>query len=427
MEYLEIFIYLISMLVAAYGICGLTPRRLKPRDFAIFATVIIGIIVWSTFDNLYLRLLLQELLIFILFYLFDETIRCRIFFSIYLPAAHSILINIESVFFQINNIEYSEIVLPLILLGIIIFFSVITRIIARVQLKEISVAYGILLLVALAVDAITTVYLGNFIIFEEIENELNRFDYIAMYYAVVAGVIFKFVLIIRLVITSQASREKEHLAAKYLEEQREHYDYLRKQEEDTRRFRHDIQNHISVLRSLVSNGDNRSLAEYVEAMGGVVDGLSHIIKVNNDIANAIFNKYYYIAKEQGIDLVVEGHFPNQCVVSTLDLSIILSNLMDNAIRAETEAGKTQVHVWIKHDERGIFIEVTNDIKEIPDIRDDIIRTTKKDKNNHGIGMKNIRDCVKKNHGDIVFSVEDYKLVELIYLENKGNSNEDSNC
>ena len=38
-------------------------------------------------------------------------------------------------------------------------------------------------------------------------------------------------------------------------------------------------------------------------------------------------------------------------------------------------------------------------------RTDLLETTKKDKGNHGIGLKNVRRIVEKHHGEIAFLYE----------------------
>ena len=51
-------------------------------------------------------------------------------------------------------------------------------------------------------------------------------------------------------------------------------------------------------------------------------------------------------------------------------------------------------------------------------RTDLLETTKKDKGNHGIGLKNVRRIVEKHHGEIAFLYENGSMETdvMMYVE-----------
>ena len=50
----------------------------------------------------------------------------------------------------------------------------------------------------------------------------------------------------------------------------------------------------------------------------------------------------------------------------------------------------------------LFLHIYNSCRGIGDGRSGFTETTKEDKLNHGIGLKNVRRIVEKYHGDIEF-------------------------
>ena len=71
------------------------------------------------------------------------------------------------------------------------------------------------------------------------------------YFILVLGMFIQIGLMIALLISRNVYREKEYLAAKYLEEQKLHYEYLENRELQTNKFRHDIKNHLLIVTDLI--------------------------------------------------------------------------------------------------------------------------------------------------------------------------------
>ena len=99
---------------------------------------------------------------------------------------------------------------------------------------------------------------------------------------------------------------------------------------------------------------------------------------------------------------------------------ILSNILDNAIRAEKESGKTSISFVIRNtNENELIIYVENDLKIEPQIQNGKIISSKKNKENHGFGIENVRECVEKNHGYTKIEAEESKFRVWICMDNSG--------
>ena len=90
---------------------------------------------------------------------------------------------------------------------------------------------------------------------------------------------------------------------------------------------------------------------------------------------------------------------------SFDLNVLLGNLLDNAIDASMQTEEKKLNITIKLDKGVLFLYICNSCQRIADGRSGFLETTKEDKTNHGIGLKNVRQIVEKYHGDLAFQYE----------------------
>ena len=210
---------------------------------------------------------------------------------------------------------------------------------------------------------------------------------------------------------------KEYLAAKYLEEQKLHYEYLENRERETKKFRHDIKGHLLLVNDLINKKQYEACETYLQEINVRIDRFSNKISVNNGIADAIVNRFYVEAEQKGVDLQVKGHLPNPCYLSGYDICTILSNLLSNAIEAEYAAGGAAVYVEFRYTDSEIMLVVENDYIQELEQSNGAFFTTKEDKANHGFGLENVKECVRKNDGQITIDTDDHIFRVLVFVEN----------
>lgn len=283
-------------------------------------------------------------------------------------------------------------------------------------IDKIGKAYVAVLIVVLVVDAIIVVILGDFIKTYEQISEKNSL--ILVYIFIVIGILTQIILLLNALITRNISKENELLAKQFLDSQKDHYEYLEKRETETKRFRHDIKNHIIVMNELLHNKEYDEIEHYLTAISENVNRFSNHISVNNGIADAIINKFYYDAQEHGIQIQVRGHFPVECKISAYDICTILSNLLSNAIIAVTQCeGRKEILVDIRYTEEDIIIAVENDYAHELKIKDTTYLTTKADAYSHGFGLGNVKECVERNDGYLSISTENNRFKVMLSIRN----------
>ncbi len=182
-----------------------------------------------------------------------------------------------------------------------------------------------------------------------------------------------------------------------------------------RALRHDMKNHILALQVLVQRKEMEETNQYLESMKDFMANPQEYVKTGNDTVDSLLN--YKIQKANEVLHVVETKIiiPEQLHLRSFDLNVLLGNLLDNAIDASMQTEDKKLKITIKLDKGILFLSICNSCQGIADGRSDFLETTKEDKVNHGIGLKNVRRIVEKYHGDITFLQEKGSMVTDVMM------------
>lgn len=283
------------------------------------------------------------------------------------------------------------------------------------ELKSIPLKYLAIFMVVLAADCISLTYWGEYILENPQNNDMRLC--LATYVLMGIGVFVQLGLLIALYFSRNAYRTQQAMAKRYLEEQVAHYQYLSEREQNTRRFRHDFKSHMAMAKQLYLDGKQEEFETYFREMTEQIATFGNRVTVNNDIADAIINRYYDEAEQNGIMMEVEGHFPGVCYISAYDLCTVLSNLLGNAIDAEKEAGGKTIYCGVRYDETQIFIVVKNDYINTIKQTDNRFLSTKGGLQHQGFGIVNVNEVVRKNKGHVVYDTKKSQFVVRLSLCN----------
>lgn len=187
----------------------------------------------------------------------------------------------------------------------------------------------------------------------------------------------------------------------------------------TRTFRHDIKNHILTMNILAENGDIEEIKKYLKEMSDILDESSYVRITGISAVDAILNEKLYEAQSDSITTNYDVMKLEKCCIKPVDMCIILSNALDNAIEANKaieDPEKRYIKLKIYGDEAYTVISVTN-----PTVNDPVkmsagnIRTTKKDSENHGLGLKSIESTTRKYDGEMLIKCEDNVFTIVLRL------------
>lgn len=177
-------------------------------------------------------------------------------------------------------------------------------------------------------------------------------------------------------------------------------------QKEVRKMHHDFNNHISCIDMLLQMENIAKARQYMKDMQIFTENNYRQIKLGNDIADAVVNQKYSVAQNNQIDFKVEGSLREEIGISAVDLCALMSNALDNAIEANLkikDVSKRKIHLNIKPYKDYLFVDVTNAVEELVDIKN--LKTTKKDKSKHGIGMLSMQKVVEKHEGYLKYKYE----------------------
>lgn len=175
--------------------------------------------------------------------------------------------------------------------------------------------------------------------------------------------------------------------------------------------RHELNNYLSILYGLICLEDFDKVKEYISKINDRLSGMNSIIETNNPIITAIISIQKNKAFNEGIEMDLDiDELPEELPFDSLDLSIIIGNLLNNAMEACLSLGKDQVrkiqfYMWIEKEKLTIHIKNTKSNLRKLDVKEILGRfTTKEDKEKHGFGLSNVDFIVNQYNG--ILNLED---------------------
>ena len=125
------------------------------------------------------------------------------------------------------------------------------------------------------------------------------------------------------------------------------------------------------------------------------------ISTGSFVVDAVLNNKVHYAQSKNIAISFSGNV-SDIGVSPQDLCLIFSNLIDNAIEAcEKLSGEKIIDIEVGLRQNFFILSISNPCASAPVKRNGAIRTTKKDKSLHGIGLKNVSVTAEKYGGVLV--------------------------
>ena len=185
--------------------------------------------------------------------------------------------------------------------------------------------------------------------------------------------------------------------------------------------RHDYLNNMQIVYGMVELGEYEELREYLEPMYKDIMKTSKALKTAVPALNALLMAKMSEAEDRGIDFYLEVKSSlKEFDISDWELCRILSNLIDNALRAvsEAEIEDKRVIVDIAESDREYLFRVSDNGTAIPDAdKENIFKqgfTTKSGKG-HGMGLYIVSKLVEKNKGSVkLITGETEKCFEVAF-------------
>ena len=203
-------------------------------------------------------------------------------------------------------------------------------------------------------------------------------------------------------------KERNEMNEKYMQLQKEYYAQLMQQDQQIRRFRHDMRGHMAVLKSYCKDKKIDQIESYLNMISeeSAIDDLPGY--TGNKGVDAVLRELLKISEQSGVEVTIKGTLAEVERILEYDLCTIFYNLMKNAIEACEKIEDTQerkIRIDMGNYNSQLFISIKNIVKEPVIIKGNHPHTTKRDKDHHGFGCENVERAVRKYQGTIEYSCE----------------------
>lgn len=214
---------------------------------------------------------------------------------------------------------------------------------------------------------------------------------------------------------------REDNRKKVLEVQNNYYqkqlEYMLLNENATRSLRHDMKNHLLSISALASKSNDREVVQYVETLNHLFSPVGGSVSSGNVVIDSIVNSSLALAAEKNIDLQADVAVPSKLPIHDIDTTILLGNLLDNALENYDKTSGQAVRFRIRYDKGRLLIHCRNPYAGTLRQKGRYYDTFKPDRENHGFGLQNINNVVNKYKGEMKITQENniFGVELLLYL------------
>ncbi len=177
------------------------------------------------------------------------------------------------------------------------------------------------------------------------------------------------------------------------------------------KIRHDTKKHLQNAKTLLTQGQYGAAEKLVDDMIGQTDNihLEFNAVTGNDIIDAVIALKSAICKNRGIDFKLTYETLPHLNISEIDLSSLISNILDNAVTAaeKTDAPQVILKIFVRGEYLNIVSENTysNIIRKCDEGKLTTFLTTKCNSDEHGFGTQIIAEIAQKYDGVCVYEYE----------------------
>lgn len=410
----EYVLFVIAILNMKIHVAAMKKRLLIVLvTFGIYLTAI-----FSGLEFLATFWFLQAVIISIFYFLFRTELRDLVkmwFISLLMISMVEIIVRQMVVVFGIWNDRFVERVLCLVFIqfGLFLYYVLIGRKI-KISLLQLSWKIWILMIGMLGIFLLM---LGYFFYFSR-DMATPKYIRMGVSLTIFAGIatVVLVALFVHYFQKTQEYKLYEQVTREYNEQQKEYFGQMLKKEQDTRKFRHDIVNHLLVVKSLFQKNEHINAESYIAELLEDISSISaKQYDVGNEIINVIIN-YYFVPLSKEADVKVSGYIGETEHISQKDMCALVSNLVKNAAEAVKDMKNAKVTFAVRRGERFACILLENSCREEAVFdKNGMLKTSKADSRDHGWGMKIVQEIVSKYHGEIRIFTEENRFKAEVYL------------
>ncbi|WP_243190801.1 sensor histidine kinase [Clostridium botulinum] len=202
---------------------------------------------------------------------------------------------------------------------------------------------------------------------------------------------------------------------KYYERQ---FNLMKSSMKVTKAIKHDLKNHLLTVYSLLQKEKSEEALKHISDIIEVYNSQEEYVRSGNTAIDSVLNFKLQEARQKNISVYLNLNIPESIEIPSFDMSIILGNLMDNAIYAVDKLECNRyINFKMKYTKGRLIVRIDNPFNGEMLIDGNKMLTTKGDRNNHGIGIESIKVILQKYDGSMEIQHDDnvFSVTLLLYI------------
>ena len=202
-------------------------------------------------------------------------------------------------------------------------------------------------------------------------------------------------------------RKKTYLKlAEYQTEQsRQHLGEVQGIYREMRGYKHDFHHHLQTLKGQLEAGETERALAYIAQLDEQLMNVDPLLKTGNVSLDAILSAKISQARAAGIAVTVKANVPDRLLLSDLELSIVVGNLLENAIEACSAAeAEPFLRLFMGMKGRMLYFSLLN--SSGPKLAKKGSLFSSRKKGFHGLGLRRAESILEAHGGWCRYNSED---------------------
>lgn len=192
-------------------------------------------------------------------------------------------------------------------------------------------------------------------------------------------------------------------------------------EEKIKALRHDLKHHMNEIKLLANQYDATEIKKYIDQMENYIHNQDEIIASGNQEIDSVLNYMLQKARNELKTVKSEIVLPEE-MKHFFDMNILIGNLLENAIREASLTEQKYMYIHLKFQKGILRIQIENSYLTASEKEKSKLlqHWSGGEKEQHGIGLKNVRKIVEMHNGTMETSMDNdiYCVKLMLYMDNQ---------
>ena len=195
------------------------------------------------------------------------------------------------------------------------------------------------------------------------------------------------------------------LAEYQTEQSRRHLGEVQGIYREMRGYKHDFHHHLQTLKGQLEAGETERALAYIARLDQQLMDVDTLLRTGNVSLDALFSAKMAQARSQDIAVTIQVSVPDKLLLTDLELSIVVGNLLDNAIEACGAArGEKFIRVYMKMKGNMLYFSMINSAGSKKDKKGSLFSSHKE--GFHGFGLRRVAAILTEHGGWYKYNSED---------------------